>query len=287
MKKILGLLLVSSSVFSMELAYKVQTPYSRANAAKLSVMSNACKPYAASNPIDVPIVRINPSSVRAPRKLQDAELYHDKDGFAVKHYDEKHIIEQRFMDAAARKIITKEQLNSFLKSGFFVLSETNDGSFTLKANPRLIGGGPLLGSAMYILTKGLCYVVGLTAVGTAATITGAAALPTGILAAGGTAAAGAVTTAAVAAGTGTVIGTTAGVLTVTAGTSAAVMSGATIIAAGTTAAAATTGGAVLGTAALTTTGAVLSTGVSAAGIFVSIEAVSSAVGTFFGMLPTP
>jgi hypothetical protein len=169
MKKILGLLLISSSIFSMELAYRLQTPYTHFNAMNPALVK-ADKPH---DPCTIPNkpaisnvkkVLIEASSVRAPNRLIDVKLYHGKKGFIVLHEDKKHVIEKRFMDPVARNI-KQEQLKSFLKMGYFAINQTNDGAFTLKANHRLLGGGPLWGKIMYWVTKVTCYTVLLAATG--------------------------------------------------------------------------------------------------------------------------
>jgi len=167
MKKILVLSLMISSIFPMELAYKLQTPYKRFNQVK-SALVKAHKPqvpyivsqaqYTVPNKSDLKQVRIDQSSVRAPRRLGDVELYHDTKGFVVLHDNKKHVIEKCFMDSIARNI-TREQLKPFLKTGYFALNQTNDGTFTLNAHHRLRGGGPLFGKIMYWATKVTCYTV--------------------------------------------------------------------------------------------------------------------------------
>lgn len=300
MKKILGLLLVSSSIFSMQLALKMQTPrFDRVKSAvvkqqKAIVSQNN---QVASHSVDTHKLHIDECSIRAPRHLSDIKLYHGKEGFTVLHNDKKHVIEKRFMDSIARNI-TKEELKSFLKLGYFAINQTNDGTFTLKAHERLVGGGPLFGAAMYWITKSLCYgTVGVAIGGTVITTGGAGVVLGSHLAAAGAGLAVASTAVAPAAivttaGVGVVSAATAGTV-VGAGSvlTGAAITGATHIAAVTTAVGVTaTQAAALTTAAgvvaVSGTGAAATIGTGAACVL-AIESLSAAVGTFFGMLPTP
>lgn len=178
MKKILSLLLLSSSLFSMQLALKMQTP--RFDRVKSAVVKQQKAIVLQTNQViskvvDIPKMHIDAS---APHNLADAKLYHGKKGFVVLHDDKKHVIEKRFMDQTARSI-TREGLKSFLKLGFFTLNQTNDGAFTLKAHHRLTGGGPLFGKIMYWATKVTCYTVLMAA--TAAIVVGGGSVGVGVV----------------------------------------------------------------------------------------------------------
>ncbi len=185
--------------------------------------------------------------------------------------------------------ITKKQLKSFLKGGYFSLNQMDDGEFSLKTKGRIVGGGPLFGTAAYWITKSLCYAVGFAAIGGTVVTTGGAAVG---LATYATATAGgvALTTAAITTTSAAAIGTTTGVVVGTVATGASLATGAGIVGGAIGVASAsgvTIAGATLGTAAATTTAAVV-TGAGGIGATIAgVEAVSLAVGTFFGMLPTP
>jgi len=211
-----------------------------------------------------------------PDKLGLVELYHGKKGFSIRQDDKKYNIQKYFTDPMLRDI-TREQLGVFLQAGYLTINRMNDGEFSLKAKGRVVGGGPILGTFMYWLTKSLCYGTAFAAVGTVAVGTGGTAVA---LATGGTAAAGGLVVGSTIATT-TAIGTTAGVITGGTATAVAVSGGATVIAGsiGTVAG----GGAV---AAKVTAVAVTSAGGIGATI-AAVESASVAVGTFFGMLPTP
>ena len=277
MRKILGLLFISSSIFSMQLdlvkpnkTVSVLVPADKLTPAELNSLSK---------------VYINRKAVFAPERLGSVELCHDKKGFSVLQDNKKHAIAKYFIDPLLRDI-TREQLGAFLQGGYLSINQMNNGEFSLKANGRIKGGGPALGAFMYWVTKSVCYGTAVAAVGTIAVGTGGTvvALTTSGAAVAGTGAvmgaAAATTTATV---TGAAVGTTVGAAataTIASASAAAVTGGASTVAT----AIAVTGGA--SQAAVATAGVVSSAGGIAATI-AGVEAVSVAVGTFFGMLPTP
>lgn len=303
MKKILSLLLLTSSIFSMQLDLVNRKHNFQEKLYKQDVVKN----------LDLQKVS---TSVFVPHALESAKLYHGPKGFYVHHDNKMKRIEKCFTDPIIRNI-TSQQANDFHKVGYFHLTQMNDGAYSLKAKARLVGGGPVLGAIMYWVTKSVCY--GTIAAGAGATIAvtggavvgavgggaavGGVAATTGTIATAGATATGTIggavslasgittTTIAGTAGLTTVgaaITTTAGVVTAGTGTAVLVTSGVGI--------ATSTITGVVGTAALAetaavTTGAVLATGATTGGIIAGtvcgIEAASTAVGTFFGMLPTP
>ena len=263
MKKILYLLLVASSIFSMQL-----------DLVKPDTLQEKSSEYSYLNMDDVKKVRIQPSSVFVPEKLGSLELYHGNKGFSIRQDDKKFQIQKYFTDPLLRDV-TREQLATFLQAGYLTINRMNDGEFSLKAKGRINGGGPILGSFMYWLTKSVCYGTAIGATGTIVVATGGTAV---LAATGGTAAAGGLAIGSTIATT-TAIGTTAGIITGGTTVAAAVSGGATVI-----------GGAIAAStaseAAIVTAAAVTSAGGIAATI-AAVETASVAVGTFFGMLPTP
>ncbi len=281
MKKALGLLFISTSMFSMQLAHRIQAP--RFIKHSVAIVNTVAKDIAEVAPItrnksiefNTPKFKIDSASFRAPHYMADTQLYHGKKGFVVVQDGEKQIIEKVLMDKTAREI-TKKNLKPFLKSGFLVLNQTGDGKFTLKAHHRLPGGGPVLGTIMYWLTKSACYAVALTGVTTIAVTTGG----TTVLLATGAASGGAGLAVAGTIATKTAIATTAGVITGGSTVAGAVGGTAAVTAAGLANAGV---GAVAAKATVATVASVGSIG----GTVAAVEAASVAVGTFFGMLPTP
>lgn len=109
-------------------------------------------------------IHIPKCSVHTPHFLDNVELYHDKKEFVVMHNDKRHVIDKSLMDQASRDL-KKEHIRLFLMNGYFSVNQTNDGCFTLKANERLAGGGPIFGKMMYWTTKVTCYAVLAAAAG--------------------------------------------------------------------------------------------------------------------------
>jgi hypothetical protein len=297
MKKVLGLLFISSSIFSMQLDI-IKKNCSRAKkihqiVKRHSPKLNAVKQHTKSSSDDT---KQCVESIYASQGLGDIKLYHDKNGFHVLHNNEMHHVKPCFMDEEIRNM-TPRQVKAFQKIGYFSISQVDNRKFSLKFNERLRGGGPLFGGFMYWLTKSVCYGGIAAAAGTAVVTTGGAivgAVAGGAVAGGagtvtGLAIAGGYTTTAVtgvAAATtlGTTIVTTAGVGVGVASTAGVVAFGSGAVA---TAAGATAAGAVITKAAVVTTSAAIASGASVGGIIAGIEALSIAIGTFFGMLPTP
>jgi hypothetical protein len=222
-------------------------------------------------------VVIKPSSVFIPERLGSLQLHHNKDGFHVINDGQKHQIKKYFVDKTVRDI-NKEQLKAFLLNGYISVNQMNDGEYSLKANHRLNGGGPIFGTFAYWLTKSLCYGAILAGVGTATVVTGGAV---GGIVGGATAGASvAVGTTIVATTSTAVIGTTAGAVTGTIAAGALVGTGATV-------ASGVIGGVTGGAGAAALGVGAAGAAVGAGGMVAGIEAVSVSVGTFFGMLPLP
>ena len=250
MRKILGLLFISSSIFSMQLDL---------------VKSDAKK------------VQIQPTFVFVPNRLGSVDLYHGKKGFSVIQDNKKHQIQKHFTDPMVRDI-TKKQLEAFLDAGYLSINQMNDGTFSLKANGRVKGGGPVLGTIAYWVTKTVCYGTAVAAVGTVTVATGGAlGAAVGVGTAATTVGIGSTVVATTAA---TTIATTAGVVTGTAAAGASIATGAGLVGAG------IAGAGLAGEAAVVTAG-VVSTAGSVGATIAGVEALSVAVGSFFGMLPTP
>jgi len=296
MKKVLSLLLVASSILSMQLdLVNVDNKASKLSHYIASKINNK--------------THIKSPSVFVPDKLGSVELYHNKKGFYVKQDNEKHIIKKYFTDPIVRDI-TKKQLNAFLTNGYLSLNQMNDGEFSLKANGRLNGGGPILGKFMYWLTKSVCYgslaaIATTSVVGVGGAVIGTISDKKTNNSNSGTyrtydrstsadigetlvyVGAGLVGSKIVEIGTisttGAVIGTSVGV--VAAGTPGGIAMGATAM--GAAAAAETATGAAITKAATVAAGSAVASGATPMGIVAGIEALSIAVGTFFGMAPTP
>lgn len=130
MKRVLSLLLITSSIFAMK---------------------NDVTP-------------IKKGSFFAPSNLGTVELFHDTQGFFVNKFNEQHRIEKHYTDSMIRNI-NKKQLTSFLGNGYLTLNQMNTGKYSLKARGRIPGGGPVAGLIAYWTTKTLCYSVMVAGIG--------------------------------------------------------------------------------------------------------------------------
>ena len=266
MKKVLYLSLIVFPIFSMQLDLVSSKSKVNRFQEKLSKqISNIDK------------VHIKPASVFVPNRLGSLDLYHSKKGFYVRQNDKKQTIKKHFTDPILRDI-TKPQLKAFLANGYLTINQMEDGEYSLKAKGRMVGGGPILGTIAYWVTKSICYGTAVGAIG--ATVIGTGGAIGGAVGGGAFLAGTAVTGTAVATTATTAIATTAGIVTGTVATGASIATGAGLVGA------TITGAGLAGTAATTTAAVVTSAGGIGATI-AGVEALSVAVGTFFGMLPTP
>jgi len=299
MKKILGFLFITSSVFSMQLD-KIKN-----NCLKIKTIQQKLIKHYSPKLNDIkqdPKLSLNDTkqcvnSIYVPQGLGKVKLFHDSKGFHVLHNNEMSYAQPCFMDKAIRNI-TLQQVMALQKIGYFSINQMGNKEFSLKFIERVRGGGPIFGTFMYWATKSLCYGTALTAVGAATIATGGVAVGaiTGVASGASGLAVGA---AAVSTTTTAAIGTTAGVVVGGPVAGAAVAGTASLIAttAGSVSAAGATiaGVTVVEAAKLTTAAAVVAASSTSAtasvGVFgacaIGIEGLSVAIGTFFGMLPTP
>ncbi len=335
MKKVLGLLLLSSSIFSMQVA-TIGTQCERAKRFHYQLSKNrSAKPDMSRKDIKQRSPKLNvdikdciqSKSVSAPVGLGQVKLFHNEKGFHVLHNDVLHRVQPCFTDKLVRKA-TSYDIKDFQKkgNGYFALTQMGNGQFELKVLNRTLGGGPLLGIAVYWAVKVTLYAAGAVGIGAAAATgvpavagaVGAIAGGTGaatIIGGAGTAIAASVAEGALLATVSTVgattlvtgasvvaapviLTTTAGILTAAAGTTVAAAGTATTLAAAATVGAsiggATVAGVALTEAAALGTAVVVSHATATAGvaggaalIVGGIEAIAAAAGSFCGMLPTP
>jgi len=335
MKKVLGLLFISASIFSMQVATignqcerakKFHDQLVKHHFTKPDMSRKDIKQQAPKLNIDIKDC-IQSKSVSAPKGLGEIKLFHNEKGFHVLHNDVMHRVQPCFTDKLVRRA-TSHDIKDFQRKGkgYFALTQMGDGQFELKVLNRTLGGGPILGVAVYWAVKVTLYAAGAVGIGAAAA-TGVPAVVGAVGAiAGGTGAAtivaGASTAIAASAAEGALIATvstvgattlvtaagavtapvilttTAGILTAAAGTTVAAAGTATGLAAAATVGAslggATVAGVALADAAALGTAVVVSHATATAGvaggaalIVGGIEAIAAAAGAFCGMLPTP
>jgi len=303
MKKVLGLLFISSSIFSMQLdiiksnclrVKKIHQKLVKHHSPKLAQKLDLVKQHSSKVNDDT---KQRVESIFVPTGLGKVKLYHDKKGFYVFHNNKMNAVQSCFMNENIRNM-TPQQVKALQKIGYFSINQSGNREFSLEFNERVRGGGPLFGGFMYWLTKSLCYGTAVAAVGTTVVVTGGAVAGAATAVAANTVVGSVMLTAGTST-VGTVIGTTAGTVVGTAAAGATVASGVGAVGvaiSGASAAGATVAGVTLVQAATLTTAAgvtaasgttaAASVGTAAACIM-GIESLSIAIGTFFGMLPTP
>jgi hypothetical protein len=277
MKKILGLLFISMSMFGMELS--------------LIKNDDSLEKIALPAIASVWQQEIKQPSVFIPVRLGNIKLYHSNKGFRV--YDEngnKKKIESVFLDPVIRNV-SRQELTNMLQTGYLVMNRTTNGDYSLKANVRTVGAGPLFGKIMYWVTKSACYAV--LAAGAGAIVifggAGAVAASTSNGSGAGSRSPGELAdTALQTASQGGIayVGLEATVTQVGGeAIFAPALANAAMVGAGTAAVViAQAGGAPV---CAEVAGAALSTGTSGTGIVAGIEAISITVGVLCGMTPTP
>lgn len=142
---------------------------------------------------------IDPQSLSVPKRLQNLSVYHEENEFHVVKDGRDSIVKSHRMDSLLRRLKqNRPELQSYLQSsGYLTVGENEDGQFSLEADGRMRGGGPLLCGLLYLGVKTLAYT-GL--------LTGAVAANTVAPGAGGVA-------VSIAVGTGGIAGALAGIET--------------------------------------------------------------------------
>jgi hypothetical protein len=155
---------------------------------------------------------INPTCVQKSHTIKNAQLFTHGENFVVAQDNKLSLIKNHDIDPLLKKFGSKN-LDRFLKHGYLELNQCTNGDYTLKANVRGVGGGPLTGSFLYWLTKTVCYGGAAAAIGGTVAATGGAAAAVGTAVAGSAGAA--VGGGAVAATTYVASGSALGVATAT------------------------------------------------------------------------
>ena len=161
MKKILGLLLVTSSIFSMQLQLTDKRHNFQEKLYRQDILKHA----------DIQKVS---TSVFVPHALGSAQLYHGPKGFYVHHDNKMKRIQKCFTDPVIRNI-TSQQANDFHTVGHFHLTQMNVGEYSLNAKPRLIGGGAGGATVGFYVCKFATYFVCHGAIIVVSALTGPAA----------------------------------------------------------------------------------------------------------------
>ena len=179
MKKILSLLLLSAPLCAMELQIiQLDQKAAAIKHVSKSIYSESkdmhIKP--ANMHLESKNMHIEQKSVFAPKRLGSIELSHSKKGFKVYKDDEKHVIKRYYTDPIVRNM-TKEELKTFLTMGYLSVNQMDNGEFTLKANGRLNGGGPIGAAIGAFLGKAAISIAGHGTIQIIGILSGPAYLP--------------------------------------------------------------------------------------------------------------
>lgn len=120
------------------------------------------------------LFKIQGSAIFTPHRLGKIELSHDENKFYVLQNGKHNAVKPYWVDKSLQNIPT-EKLKAFLKKGYISINQMNDGEFSLKANVRGLGGGPVCGAIAYWATKTFCYGTAVAAASTIVVTTGGAA----------------------------------------------------------------------------------------------------------------
>jgi hypothetical protein len=114
--------------------------------------------------ISVNGMELSKSCIRAPEKLGTINLaYKPNTGFFIKQNNAIIPINNYDVDPLLR-CITPAQLQAFLNKNYIVVNQMSNGDFTLKANGRLLGAGPVAGMCAAWIVRGTMYTAGATVV---------------------------------------------------------------------------------------------------------------------------
>lgn len=99
-----------------------------------------------------------------PDKLGNARILLLKKGFVVKKDGKKHKIAEHNLDPLLRKMNSDQRMKYFTK-GHVDLNQLSDGDYTLKANPKIKGGGILGATIGAFFGKAVVSIIGHGAIG--------------------------------------------------------------------------------------------------------------------------
>ena len=92
-----------------------------------------------------------------PERLGQLAVIHNNNRFYVEDENKAKPVQNCFIDKELRGI-SSERLSGFLKNGYLSVNRMSDGEYSLRAQGRLNGGGPVWGFAAYVGAKVAGYV---------------------------------------------------------------------------------------------------------------------------------
>lgn len=105
---------------------------------------------------------VDDRSLFVPTRLGKISVIHNEEGFYIQKNNIRHEVKNYWLDPSLRDA-SSERLGAFLKHGYLSVNQLDDEEFTIKAQARGLGGGPVLG---ILAGLGTCVgVVGCALVG--------------------------------------------------------------------------------------------------------------------------
>jgi hypothetical protein len=95
-------------------------------------------------------------SIYVPERVGKVDIRYDDKEFYAENEDGVHKIQRCFIDKELRGI-TPERLQKFLEVGYIDVNKCGNDTYSLRACPRLKGGGPILAAIVYGAVKGVAY----------------------------------------------------------------------------------------------------------------------------------
>lgn len=106
-------------------------------------------------------VLVKRESVHVPGRLGNVDLYRTSDGYQIEKDGELFTVQDHRVSPLLKKF-GPNTINRFLENGYISINQSNEGSYSLDGNVRVKGGGPILGTIMYVGTHVVSYTALLT-----------------------------------------------------------------------------------------------------------------------------
>ena len=110
-------------------------------------------------------MQIEKKYLSVPGRLGNISIFNTDNGFEVEEANSTRVAVPSYRISKDIRNMKTHQLASFIRNGYIAVNQSTDGEYSLDMRRRLNAGGPILATALYGITKGVCYGVGLAAAG--------------------------------------------------------------------------------------------------------------------------
>ncbi|MCA9770380.1 hypothetical protein KC460_03350 [Candidatus Dependentiae bacterium] len=121
-------------------------------------------------------MQIEKKHLSVPGRLGNISVFKTDNGFEVEEANSTRVAVPSYRISKDIRNMKTHQLASFIRNGYIAVNQSTDGEYSLDMRRRLNAGGPILATALYGITKGACYAVGLVAGGAAVAATAGTAI---------------------------------------------------------------------------------------------------------------